>query len=152
MRDFDNDTDTRRGQRLAPENLRFKINGREFTVISGYAPDAPEGDALDEWRATEFEGISDKDFAALADRTVLRFLAAGQEEAWLAARDPKAENPITGLDLVDLVNHLIGAVVNRPTVPLAPSSTGSTSPPDQGQPGGTGKHLTAVSPSKAAKG
>lgn len=148
-RNFDQDADARRAQRIDPENLTFVINGRTFHVISGYAPDAPGEDALSEWRAADFEELSNEDFALLADRTITRFLKPGQEAEWKLARDPEAENPITGHDLVDIVAWLLEAVVNRPLELSSDSSAGSTSPtpgsPEQAAP--IGRRLTVASPS-----
>jgi hypothetical protein len=154
MRNFDTDHDARRAQRIAPENLVFTINGREFRVISGYSPEATSGDAMDEWRAADFGELSDANFAALADRTIRRFLRPGQEADWEAARNPSAPDPITGYDLLDIVTWLLEAVVNRPLAPSSDSSTGSTSPteaPRTAPAGAIGRPLTAVSPSPGAK-
>jgi hypothetical protein len=147
-RNFDTDPDARRAQRIAPDNLTFTINGRTFHVISGYAPDAPDGTALDEWRDADLAALTDAEFAAVADRTILRFLKPGQEKDWAAARDPKSDNPITGFDLVDVVTWLLEAVVNRPLEPSSASSPGSTSP-TAGAPtapaGAIGRPLTVAS-------
>lgn len=153
MRNFDSDADARRAQRLDPENLRFQINGREFRVRSGYAPDAPEGTALDEWRAADLGSLPDDEFAALADRTIGRFLRPGQEDEWKAARDPEAENPITGFDLVDVITWLLEAVVNRPLEQPSASSPGSTptTAPGSSSPAAIGRPLTVVSPSRAGE-
>jgi hypothetical protein len=149
--DFDNDPKARRAQRINPENLKFTINGATFHVISGYAPDAPGDDALTEWRAMDPD-VSDADFAALADRTILRFLKPGQEQAWHDARRVDADNPITGFDLVDIVHWLIEAVVARPLELPSDSSTGSMSPATGSPPGGAiARPLTVVSPSPEGK-
>jgi hypothetical protein len=150
MKDFDTDPTTRRAQRINPENLLFKIGGREFHVVSGYAPDSPGGSALDEWNTITID-TPNVEFAAIADRTILQFLKPGQGEAWKTARDPDAENPITGADLVDIVHWLVEAVVNRPLVSSSESSAGSTPPATQPsvQPETTGRHLTVALPSKA---
>lgn len=150
-RNFDTDHDARRAQRIAPDNLEFTINGRTFHVVSGYAPDAPGEDAMAEWRAADFNALSDPEFAALADRTISRFLKPGQGDAWSEARDPSAADPITGFDLVDVVTWLLEAVVNRPLVPSSESSTGSTSgteAPTTSPPVAIGRPLTVVSRSQ----
>lgn len=150
MKDFDTDLTTRRAQRINPENLLFKIGGREFRVVSGYAPDSPGGSALDEWNTITVDTPNDE-FAAIADRTILQFLKPGQGAEWAAARDVEAENPITGSDLVDIVKWLVEAVVNRPLALSSASSDGSTLPETSGSapPETTGRHLTVASPSKA---
>lgn len=151
-RNFDTDHDARRAQRIDADNLEFTINGRTFHVISGYAPDAPGEDAMSEWRAADFANLSDPDFAALADRTIVRFLKPGQEDDWREARAHDAEDPITGFDLVDVVTWLLEAVVNRPLEPSSASSNGSTSPtaePPTAPPAAIGKRLTVASPSQA---
>lgn len=150
-RNFDTDHDARRAQRIDPENLQFTINGRTFHVISGYAPDAPGEDAMTEWRAADFGEMPDSEFAALADRTIQRFLKPGQEDDWALARAVDAPDPITGFDLVDVVTWLLEAVVNRPLVPSSASSTGSTSPtagPPTSPPAPIGRRLTVASPSQ----
>lgn len=149
MRNFDTDADARRAQRIDPENLQFTINGETFKVISGYAPEAPGADALAEWRGADFAELTDPEFAALADRTIAKFLKPGQTAAWERARSHEAENPITGFDLVDIVGWLIEAVVSRPLEPSSESSTGSTSPtPGSPQPAAPiGRRLTVASPS-----
>lgn len=150
-RNFDTDHDARRSQRIDPENLQFTINGRTFHVVSGYAPDAPGEDAMHEWRSADFAELSDADFAALADRTIQRFLKPGQGDEWLAARAADAADPITGFDLVDVVTWLLEAVVNRPLAPSSESSTGSTSPTaasPTSPPAPIGRRLTVASPSQ----
>lgn len=150
-RNFDTDHDARRAQRIAPENLEFTINGRTFKVISGYAPDAPGEDALTEWRAADFGELSDADFAAIADRTIVRFLRPGQEDEWKKARSPDADDPITGFDLIDVVTWLLESVVNRPLAPSSGSSPGSTDPTagtPTSPPAAIGKPLTVVSRSQ----
>lgn len=152
MRNFDADHDARRAARIDPDNLTFRINERDFHVVSGYAPDAPGESALAAWRAADFENLTDPDFAALADQTILNFLTPGQEELWREARDPKAENPITGHDLVDVVTWLVESVVNRPLEPASGSSNGSTpptAPASPAPPAPIGKRLTVGSSSRA---
>jgi hypothetical protein len=153
MRDFDHDADSRRAQRIDPENLQFTINGETFKVVSGYAPEAPGSDSLAEWRNTDFSELTDPEFGVLADRTIAKFLKPGQQAAWERARNPDVENPITGFDLVDIVGWLIESVVHRPLELSSGSSTGSTSPTqDSPQPAAQiGKHLTAVSRSPEGK-
>jgi hypothetical protein len=153
-RNFDKDADARRAQRIDPENLTFVLNEHTFHVVSGYAPDAPGEDALAEWRAADFEELSNEDFALLADRTIIRFLKPGQEDEWKKARDPEAENPITGSDLVDVVAWLLEAVVNRPLEQSSDSSDGSTSPTTDSPtpPVAIGRPLTVASSSQAGRG
>ena len=152
MRDFDNDLTTRRAQRINPENLTFKLNGRTFHVVSGFALEAPGASALDEWQTITAD-TPNAEFARIADETVLRFLKPGQEAEWKACRDINAENPVTGADLVDLVHWLVEAVINRPLVSSSASSDGSTPPatPSSAPPETTGRHLTVASPSKAGE-
>lgn len=154
MRNFDNDADARRAQRIDPENLQFTINGETFKVRSGYSPEAPGGDALDEWRASDFGEMENDEFAALADRTIAKFLKPGQESAWERARAVECENPITDFDLVDVVTWLIEAVVNRPLELSSASSAGSTPTTAPGSPGpqeAIGRRLTVASPSPEGK-
>ena len=153
MRDFDTDLKNRRAQRINPENLTFKLNGRTFHVVSGFALEAPGASALDEWQTINSDTPNDE-FAEIADRTVLRFLKPGQQDEWKQARDVNAENPITGADLVDLVHWLVEAVINRPLVSSSASSDGSTPPatPSSAPPETTGRHLTVASPSKVEEG
>jgi hypothetical protein len=151
LRNFDTDPDARRAQRIHPDNLKFVIRGREFHVISGYAPDSPEANALDEWNTITAD-TPNEEFAAIADRTVQRMLMPGQEEAWREARRPEGPDPITGQDLVDIVGWVVEAVIMRPLPSASGSSDGSTpatptSPPQAP----IGRNLTVVSPSPEAE-
>jgi hypothetical protein len=125
MRNFDTDPDTRRAQRIHPDNLKFVIRGREFHVTSGYAPDSPQADALDEWNTISAD-TPNAEFAAIADRTIQRMLVPGQEDEWKAARSPDGPDPITGSDLVDIVGWVVEAVIMRPLASVSASSAGST--------------------------
>lgn len=149
MKDFDTDQTTRRAQRINPENRTFKVRGREFVLIAGHSPEAPDADALDEWNTIE-DGMDNAVFAPIADRTMLRFLEPGQEARWREARDPKAEDPITGQDLVEITVWAIEQVLGRPLVRSVDSSNGSTPDPQESElPVHAGTHLTVGSPPAA---
>jgi hypothetical protein len=151
MRNFDTDPDSRRAQRIHPDTLTFIIRGREFHVVSGYAPDSPEADALDEWNTITSETPNDE-FAAIADRTIERMLVKGQETAWREARDPAGPDPITGQDLVDIVGWIVEAVIMRPLASRSGSSGGSTpGTSDSPQQAPIARSLTVVSPSQGAE-
>jgi hypothetical protein len=152
VKNFDTDSTTRRAQRIAPDNLQFTIAGETFYIHSGFSPDSPQSNVLDEWRAVTGD-TSDADFGRIADDVVLQFLTPGQEDKWKSVRDPSRPDPITGSDLVDIIIWLIEAVLSRPLASSSSSSTGSTeNPPDSKESPRIGTPLTVVPPSKAAKG
>jgi len=113
MKDFDQERDKR-----TEKERQFKIGGDVFTFKPAVPPEA-----LFDW----FDmgaGTSERDAIAIIDQLIVSFLESGQEERWAAVRSADAKNPITNLDLLELVRWLIAEQTGRPTQPPSDSSDG----------------------------
>lgn len=92
----------------------FRIGGQEFTFRSYMHPSI----------LIELENAkSDEDWLKKADKFMVEnILEPGQEKAWAAVRDIKAERAISVYEMASIIQHAVSVTSGRPTQPSSDSS------------------------------
>jgi hypothetical protein len=114
--------DEKRNERMS-RTRQFTIGGETFSYRPGVEPEI-----LADWMDVGAD-TPEQEAIQIADRTIVAFLDAGQENRWRSLRKPGAlDNPITSGDLLTLLRWLISEQGGRPTEPSRSSSNGSETP------------------------